>query len=341
MNSSLATLVATQPIKEVTALCLLLGDLADRSDRLGEVIGGVPAFLARADNSRELWASGLFDITTLNFMLLRYEPCEHGVQDAIVRHLLRNAIDNSLAYEIGPTDRVSHGWNLKRIRWFREKGMLRNALINRAEFIAETYKAAVVRIEVAKDEEPFRGTGFLCACNDEASGPVAIVTAKHNVDPHAGIIIEHIESASGDVFHNSSMTWHFHPELDVAAALVSRSRDKIFYFSAPAPVLSETITMGYPNVPTTSQPYMLAHRGELNAKVESYLRKGPYLLISNAISPGNSGSPVVDKLGFLLGMATEAFEANYGATPYKMQAALDGVAIEAFLQNEFGGLHSP
>jgi V8-like Glu-specific endopeptidase len=54
-------------------------------------------------------------------------------------------------------------------------------------------------------------------------------------------------------------------------------------------------------------------------------------VISNAVSPGNSGSPVLLRSGLLAGMVVSAFEGEHEGGRSVMQAALSASEITAFL----------
>jgi len=69
-------------------------------------------------------------------------------------------------------------------------------------------------------------------------------------------------------------------------------------------ILDNIITMGYPIVPMTRDGYLLCHGGEINSVVHNYSGQ-EYFLFSAKTSSGNSGSPVIDKFGNVVGIVTE------------------------------------
>ncbi len=75
-------------------------------------------------------------------------------------------------------------------------------------------------------------------------------------------------------------------------------------------VLSKALLMGYPPIPFSSDPVLLASEGEVNAVVDKYNGPHPHFVISNMGRGGYSGGPVLSEFGFLLGVLTESLVVN-------------------------------
>jgi hypothetical protein len=75
-------------------------------------------------------------------------------------------------------------------------------------------------------------------------------------------------------------------------------------------VLSKVLLMGYPPIPFSSGPVLLASEGEVNAVVDKYNGPHPHFVISNMGRGGYSGGPVLSEFGFLLGVLTESLVVN-------------------------------
>jgi S1-C subfamily serine protease len=71
-------------------------------------------------------------------------------------------------------------------------------------------------------------------------------------------------------------------------------------------VLSKVLLMGYPPVPFSSGPVLLAAEGEVNAIVDKYNAPHLHFVISCMGRGGYSGGPVLSEYGFLLGVLTES-----------------------------------
>lgn len=73
-----------------------------------------------------------------------------------------------------------------------------------------------------------------------------------------------------------------------------------------APVLTELTLAGYPYVSNVHRHVCTFHRGELAAQTS--MQSGREIFLHTASNyPGNSGGPLVDSLGFLVGVSTENF----------------------------------
>lgn len=75
-------------------------------------------------------------------------------------------------------------------------------------------------------------------------------------------------------------------------------------------VLSKVLLMGYPPIPFSRDPVLLASEGEVNAVVDKYNGPHPHFVISNMGRGGYSGGPVLSEFGFLLGVLTESLVVN-------------------------------
>jgi len=75
-------------------------------------------------------------------------------------------------------------------------------------------------------------------------------------------------------------------------------------------VLSKVLLMGYPPIPFSRRPVLLASAGEVNAVVDKYNGPHPHFIISCPAKGGFSGGHVLREYGFLLGVLVEALVMN-------------------------------
>jgi S1-C subfamily serine protease len=203
--------------------------------------------------------------------------------------------------------------------------------------IVGKYAASIPALIVEKEGVERVGTGFLVHDHyggKQFEGIGYIVTARHNVDPADGIKFLRFGDSTSNNFKPIAAKWFLHPDRDIAMIPVRTNPmlSPIYPFGTAA-VLSRTISLGYPTISSTIQPYLLAHNGELNAIVESYLDHKQYLLISNDVSPGNSGGPVLDDAGLCIGMVVRALEGEYDGGTSKANAAIPAKEIQEFLSS--------
>jgi hypothetical protein len=192
------------------------------------------------------------------------------------------------------------------------------------------YSEAIVAIDVElADGSQSRGTGFIAA--NDAGEPI-IITCRHNVDPGTGICVRGISTVSG---RSLDVTQHpmVSDSADLAALpLVGEAEEPLFRFADAAAIFDQVYTIGFPYIPR-AEAAVVGHGGEINGFTELYASKTPALLISNPVSPGSSGCPVLDKAGFCVGMIFEWIEAEYGDQRARFAAALPAAVIAAFISS--------
>jgi len=200
-------------------------------------------------------------------------------------------------------------------------GLIENSIFG-FPYIVEKYKRAIIQVlGKSKSGDAVIGTGFLV----NASAQFKVVTCRHNVEEitelqfvSEGLVLPHSEIKYSDM---DCVVVH------VSVSEVCIEALPMFFY---ADVLSEVITMGYPTIPRSGDAYMMVHKGEVNGLVKDYQQKDEFIIFSAKTSSGNSGSPLINKNGAVVGMVTNEFfdrEAyvNQGKPPY--YAAIPSGAI--------------
>lgn len=77
-------------------------------------------------------------------------------------------------------------------------------------------------------------------------------------------------------------------------------------------VLTEVVVMGYPPIPMTRRPYLVATRAEINAQVDYYDTPHVHWIVSTPARGGFSGSMVIDERGIGLGVVNRSVVADGG-----------------------------
>ena len=181
------------------------------------------------------------------------------------------------------------------------------------EFIIKEFRESVFKIvpKLLNGDESI-GTGFLI----KEDNSFFIVTNKHVVQNNSSLIIYDIND--NEIDRNIIFE---HPEKDIAIIEVTiSSKSQTFQINTQFDILDEVITIGYPSVPMTKLAYQLCHKGEINSIVEDYSNNS-LIIFSAKTSSGNSGSPVIDSSGRVIGIVTqELFEKSKfydkGKLPY-------------------------
>lgn len=165
------------------------------------------------------------------------------------------------------------------------------------DYIIQEYKDSVVKIEhVSKSQDHSIGTGFLIEYKDRH----LIITNKHVIEKYERLTI----------FNNQDNILDFeepflHPTKDIAILpLKVKLKAIAFRLNTDIRILGEIITIGYPSIPMTRLAYQVYHKGEINSFVQDYFYNNLFL-ISAKTSAGNSGSPVIDSKGTVVGIVTE------------------------------------
>jgi S1-C subfamily serine protease len=194
----------------------------------------------------------------------------------------------------------------------------------------DKYKACVVRIAVrTPNGELMNGAGFHI-------GNGVIVTAKHVLEENEIIGLHPHQYAARKVNvdevvlapeHNIDLAFmrtNFNLEHYLTKAIFmgtrgrdrKRNADKTDFIPVGGHlddwigdefVLSRVLALGFPRVPFTTEPVLLAYAGEVIGIVDAIDGTHPYFLLSPVARGGFSGGPVISEWDFLLGVVTHAY----------------------------------
>ncbi len=88
--------------------------------------------------------------------------------------------------------------------------------------------------------------------------------------------------------------------------------------------LTKVLLFGYPIVPRSKQPHLVAVTGEISAFIEIYGNKYSHFIVSIPPKGGYSGGPVISESGHVIGVATEElFDENGRASGFLAVLVVD------------------
>ncbi|OJV23794.1 MAG: hypothetical protein BGO32_02405 [Bacteroidetes bacterium 37-13] len=185
------------------------------------------------------------------------------------------------------------------------------------QYTVNRYAKSVFKIEHIANGDTSIGTAFLFQNKN------VIITNAHCVDKAEKINVYDLED--NPIMYDKIV---ISDKFDLAAIYLEKeiTADPLTP-STEIEILSEVVTIGYPSIPLTKLAYQVIHKGEINAFVEDYYGQD-YIVFSAKTSSGNSGSPLINKAGQVIGIvASELFEKEaffekgklpyYGAIPSK------------------------
>lgn len=256
-----------------------------------------------------------------------------SISSAILETVLRLMNDKQIINNLfGPSERYMVNEELA--KYLYDGDWLLNYILG-FNYIAEKYSKSVFKIEhIDKNDDPSIGTGFLFnfTKHNESIINSIIITNKHVVE--GAKIINLFDSTDEQITYKEIIQ---SKNIDVAAIILNKPIIlPSFNLGLELEVLSEIITIGYPSIPMTREAYQVFHKGEINSNVEDY-RGNKLFLFSAKTSSGNSGGPIIDEMGRILGIVTQdLFEEELllkkGKPPY--YAGIPSEQIRNFL-NEF------
>lgn len=111
----------------------------------------------------------------------------------------------------------------------------------------------------------------------------------------------------------------FHPDdkVDVAVFVTEKSDQPVVHLGSHLDdwlgtqlVLTSAVVMGYPPVPMSTGPVLIAARAEINAIIDPYHAPHPRFILSAMSRGGFSGGLALSELNFALGVITESLGRN-------------------------------
>jgi S1-C subfamily serine protease len=210
-------------------------------------------------------------------------------------------------------------------KFFLERDALDN-LVFGFPYLVEKYAPSVLHLVVTdRFGDVWNGTGFLLLSKNW------VFTNKHIVEEDANNTPKVITVAGQEIAVNRI---HCCDSNDLALIELNEPVEnaRVLFPYGQIDALDDIITIGYPRIPLATTAPVVAHKGEINGTVA--LAHGTRILFSAKTAPGNSGGPLINRAGLVVGIVTEELRSR-AAELHQIQpyfAAISTNDIVSFLK---------
>lgn len=293
------------------ALLEVLSDLSDpdcRSQLVAEYLKS-GSCTDKSEGKKNRLKFGYFSEWDLIHILLGYKTKtggQFGVNQLVVIHVVerrkRFGLITQSDIPASGEIRVPSGT----MRFFHELGLDRNIVFG-IPYTVDALSHAVPAINVRSAKGDIEcGSGIILKSSVQEAESI-LVTNKHVIEDKEIVDVRLLDKAL-DLKSSPIL----HPSADLAAFSVTVGPEvPVVPLDEGPPILTPIIELGYPRIPIASGQFLMAHRGEINGKIETLFGHS-FLAISCVVSPGNSGGPIITEAGFCAGIVTQSGIAEYG-----------------------------
>lgn len=301
----------------------------DRFDKVVEICLKNPQI--HRPNGGVLIQQGKFSLKDFLYYWSVLNPKGGLLKNIVIEELLRRFCNNQL---LNRSDLfLSLGIDFYQVneplaKFFLERDALENLAFDFSHLV-EKYSRSIMHFVVTdKTGDIWNGTGFLTAFKSW------VITNKHVIEEDAKQLPRVLAITGQEL---SVKKIHCSKASDLALVeLVEPFDGRPFFPMLQVELLDEIVTMGYPRIPLAKASPMVAHKGEINGHAS--LVHGDRLLFSAKTAPGNSGGPLINRAGLVVGVVTEDLQTEQAKAkdiqPYF--AAIPSVQLIAFVQETMG-----
>jgi|GEM_PF-3647599 len=135
-----------------------------------------------------------------------------------------------------------------------------------------------------------------------------LVTAKHCLPPDNNIRLRIFLGFGKKYSHPNNIYVHQDDNADIAVLEFSDKvllSSKFFRLEKPE-MLDDIMGVGFPPIPGTNEALLVASKGEITAKGNTYLHNYDLIYVNANIKGGSSGSPIINSTGSVVGFIIES-----------------------------------
>jgi len=279
-------------------------------------------------------AQNTISITEITHALLKIQPS--GTTATYIRLVVDRLIEKQILVNdaFGLPNVFTINNNL--IKYLENERFLFAYVLGFSEIVKEVQRSIVIVEHTPNDPSKNigNGTGFFQRYVHNGQVISFVITNEHVVRestiriltqddieiPHSGIIIDN-------------------RGVDLAVIVVDNIADdlgiKHIYFAVDyKEIVDDIIILGYPPISKSIKPHLLVHKGEINAFVETRDTHKEMIVFSARTFPGNSGGPILNNMGRVVGVVTESAEVRVidGDKELKLSDYYMGIPAEQIVE---------
>jgi S1-C subfamily serine protease len=177
--------------------------------------------------------------------------------------------------------------------------------------VVQRWRSSVFRLVNRKGDGV--ATAFLIA-------PRQIATAKHVIEEMPDFVVQ---SEQGHELKHSQVRLHEATGVDLAVVMLDEPVNmRAFRIADEYDLLDPVVVFGYPPIPRTNDAYLVVNRGEISAKPTLYGENREIIIVTCLLRGGNSGGPVVDVTGAVVGVVSRHLFKQVAASEQSINESL-------------------
>ncbi len=162
----------------------------------------------------------------------------------------------------------------------------------------------VLEVKDLKTQDISVGTSFAILHGRERQ---FLITAKHCLPANNNIKLKIFLGFGNNYSHPNYIYIHEDDTVDIAILEFSDTvllSNKFFRLERPE-MLDDILVVGFPPIPGADDAILVASKGEITAKGNTYFHKHDLIYVNANVKGGSSGSPIINSTGSVVGIIIE------------------------------------